>query len=91
MKNEFFQFGIRMGQRSPHPGPLPIGSADSADAEREKRSQLLGAATTASCSTAYGLYKMFQRLSPLPAGEGQGEGEGDAVLQPTRVFRTSYS
>ena len=25
--------------RTPHPGPLPIGSADSADAEREKRSQ----------------------------------------------------
>ena len=27
--------------RTPHPGPLPIGSADSADAEREKRSQRL--------------------------------------------------
>ncbi|HTB82937.1 MAG TPA: aminoacetone oxidase family FAD-binding enzyme [Candidatus Sulfotelmatobacter sp.] len=27
--------------RAPHPGPLPIGSADSADAEREKRSQRL--------------------------------------------------
>ena len=24
-------------KRTPHPGPLPIGSADSADAEREKR------------------------------------------------------
>jgi len=29
-------------ERTPHPGPLPIGSADSADAEREKRSQRLG-------------------------------------------------
>jgi exodeoxyribonuclease V alpha subunit len=28
----------RMEKRTPHPGPLPIGSADSADAEREKRS-----------------------------------------------------
>ncbi|HTB82341.1 MAG TPA: ATP-dependent RNA helicase [Candidatus Sulfotelmatobacter sp.] len=28
--------------RTPHPGPLPIGSADSADAEREKRSQRVG-------------------------------------------------
>jgi hypothetical protein len=24
-----------MVERTPHPGPLPIGSADSADAERE--------------------------------------------------------
>jgi len=31
-----------MVERTPHPGPLPIGSADSADAEREKRSQRLG-------------------------------------------------
>ena len=31
-----------MVERAPHPGPLPIGSADSADAEREKRSQRLG-------------------------------------------------
>jgi hypothetical protein len=30
-----------MVERTPHPGPLPIGSADSADAEREKRSQRL--------------------------------------------------
>jgi tetratricopeptide (TPR) repeat protein len=28
-----------MVKPAPHPGPLPIGSADSADAEREKRSQ----------------------------------------------------
>jgi len=28
-----------MVKRTPHPGPLPIGSADSADAEREKRSR----------------------------------------------------
>ena len=32
----------KMVERPPHPGPLPIGSADSADAEREKRSQRLG-------------------------------------------------
>jgi len=32
----------KMVGRTPHPGPLPIGSADSADAEREKRSQRLG-------------------------------------------------
>ena len=32
----------KMVKRTPHPGPLPIGSADSADAEREKRSQRLG-------------------------------------------------
>jgi hypothetical protein len=31
----------KMDGRAPHPGPLPIGSADSADAEREKRSQRL--------------------------------------------------
>ncbi len=29
----------KMVEHAPHPGPLPIGSADSADAEREKRSQ----------------------------------------------------
>ena len=33
---------LKMVERTPHPGPLPIGSADSADAEREKRSQRLG-------------------------------------------------
>ena len=32
----------KMFGRTPHPGPLPIGSADFADAEREKRSQRLG-------------------------------------------------
>ena len=31
----------KMVGRTPHPGPLPIGSADSADAEREKRPQRL--------------------------------------------------
>jgi hypothetical protein len=30
-----------MVECTPHPGPLPIGSADSADAEREKHSQRL--------------------------------------------------
>ena len=33
---------MKMEKRTPHPGPLPIGSADSADAEREKRSQRPG-------------------------------------------------
>jgi hypothetical protein len=33
-----------MVKRAPHPGPLPIGSADFADAEREKRSQRLDGA-----------------------------------------------
>jgi hypothetical protein len=28
----------KMVGRAPHPGPLPIGSADSTDAERKKRS-----------------------------------------------------
>jgi hypothetical protein len=32
----------KMVARTPHPGPLPIGSEDSADAEREKRSPRLG-------------------------------------------------
>ena len=32
----------KMVERTPHPGPLPIGSADSAEAEREKRTQRLG-------------------------------------------------
>ena len=61
--------------RTPHPGPLPIGSADSADAEREKRSQHLGKATTVSCSKAHRFYEISQRLFLLPAGEGQDEGE----------------
>jgi hypothetical protein len=36
----------QMVKRTPHPGPLPIGSAD---AEREKRSLRLGEATIGSC------------------------------------------
>ena len=32
----------KMVEWTPHPGPLPIGSADSANAEREKRAQRLG-------------------------------------------------
>jgi len=34
-----------MVEHTPHPAPLPIGSADSADAEREKRTQRLGKIT----------------------------------------------
>ena len=32
----------KMVERTPHPGPLPIGSADFADAEREKHTRRLG-------------------------------------------------
>ena len=39
---EILPMNSKMVERTPHPGPLPIGSADSADAEREKRSQRLG-------------------------------------------------
>jgi sulfite reductase (NADPH) flavoprotein alpha-component len=63
----------KMEGRAPHPGPLPIGSADSADAEREKCSQLLSKSTAESSLVAFGQAKDGQRLSPLPAGEGQGE------------------
>jgi hypothetical protein len=74
----------KMVKRTPHPGPLPIGSADSADAEREKRSQRLGETMAANCLEAYGLYEISQRLFPLPAGEGQGEGERSVIPAPTR-------
>jgi hypothetical protein len=42
---DFLPVNENMVGRAPHPGPLPIGSADSADAEREKRSQRLEAGT----------------------------------------------
>src|SRR5215471_9304569 len=61
--------------RPPHPGPLPIGSADSADAEREKRSQPSDESTMVSGSTGFQQSISNQRLFPLPEGEGQGEGE----------------
>ena len=38
---EILPMNPKMVERTPHPGPLPIGSANSADAEREKRSQRL--------------------------------------------------
>jgi len=50
---------------TPHPGPLPIGSADSADAEREKRSQRFGDM----CVGFMGRGKRSQRIPkshPLP-------------------------
>jgi hypothetical protein len=65
----------KMVKQTPHPGPLPIGSADSADAERGKRSQPHGKATAASCSTTPAFYQISQRLFLLPGGEGQDEGE----------------
>jgi hypothetical protein len=64
-----------VGERAPHPGPLPIGSADSADAEREKRSPRFGKTSAGFCSVAIMIYKTVQRLFPLPRGEGQGEGK----------------
>jgi hypothetical protein len=65
----------KMEKRAPRPGPLPIGSADSADAERENRYQLPGKAMAEFCFKAFAQKKSVQRLFPLPAGEGQGEGE----------------
>jgi hypothetical protein len=62
-----------MVERTPHPGPLPIGSADSADAERGKRSQLSGEATVGCCSKTREFYELIQRLFLLPWGEGQDE------------------
>jgi hypothetical protein len=83
MKNEFFQLGIWMGLFSLTPALSRW--------EREKRSQLLGVATTVNCSTAHGLYRLFQRLFPLPAGEGQGEGERGVNLQPADSDKTNWS
>ncbi len=76
---------VKSVQRTPHPGPLPIGSADSANAEREKRSQPLGESTMVSGSTNSQQSISNQNVFPLPAGEGQGEGE--RVAQTT--WRTS--
>ena len=57
-----------MVERTPHPGPLPIGSADSADAEREKRSQHLGKLATEFCSVASN-YKRSSNGCPLSQRE----------------------
>ena len=67
--------GEKLVQRAPHPGPLPIGSADSADAEREKRSSTSGRTSAADSSTNSQQSTSGHNVSPLPAGEGQGEGE----------------
>jgi Cu(I)/Ag(I) efflux system membrane protein CusA/SilA len=72
-------------ERAPHPDPLPIGSADSADAERENRSQSSGMTTAADSSTNSQQSTNGHNVFPLPAGEGQGEGE--RVAQTT--WRTS--
>jgi copper/silver efflux system protein len=80
----------KMVERAPHPMPgslplLPIGSADSADAEREKRSQPSGDLAMANGSTNSQASASTYLLSPLPAGEGQGEGERVAQI----TWRTS--
>jgi sulfite reductase (NADPH) flavoprotein alpha-component len=80
----------KMEGRAPHPGPLPIGSADSADAERERRSQFLDKSTAHSSSVAFGQEKDVQRLSPLPAGEGQGEGKRSTIHFPTASGRANF-
>lgn len=72
---------LKLEEQTPHPGPLPIGSADSADAEREKCSRFFGETKAASCSLTGEPAENVRRLSPLPAGEGQGEGES-AAIQP---------
>jgi len=79
-----FPLDPKMVGRAPHQMPsslplLPIGSADSADAEREKRSPLAGEPKPADCSTAIKSSENPRRLSPLPAGEGQGEGESVGI------------
>ena len=73
----------KMVKRTPHPSPLPIGSADFADAEREKHSQSPGKTNVASVFVISQQKSNSQPLSPLPAGEGQGEGERDADNYPT--------
>ena len=67
----------KLVERTPHPGPLPIGSADSADAEREKRSQSSCKTTAEFSRVIHEFYEIIQRLFPLLWGEGQGEGKAD--------------
>jgi hypothetical protein len=67
---------LKMEQRTPHPGPLPIGFADSADAER-------GETVPASRRNGDGKLLDGSRIFMTPAsgcsfspqGEGQDEGE----------------
>ena len=61
----------KMVERTPHPGPLPIGSADSADAEREKRSQRLGDVLS---WVAQGFNaRIFREIPTLARSLGEGE------------------
>ena len=58
--------------------------------EREKRSQLFGAATTGDGSMIYKFHKIVRRLFPLPWGEGQGEGEVNAItVEPKSCLLSS--
>ena len=68
------------------PALFPIGSADSADAEREKRSPRLGESSADGCLRALELYEIVQRLFPLPAGEGQGEGERFVCIERPQFY-----
>ncbi len=72
----------KMVERAPHPGPLPIGSADSADAEREKRSQPQGDSTTTSNSGDS--QKTTQGESKSVSGSGGSQQSDDSQrLSPT--------
>jgi len=62
--------------RAPHPGPLPIGSADSADAEREKRSRR---------QAVEPLNRRSERR-PVAGLAGSGCGGCSASIWPARVI-----
>ena len=61
-----------MAGGAPHPGPLPIGSADSADAEREKRSlrQAVGMRRVVQGFKARNSVWENSHPGTLPLGEG---------------------
>ncbi len=63
----------RMVEHAPHPGPLPIGSADAADAEREKRSQRqdVGKRQGVQRFKARNFIWEKSHPGPLPLGEGE--------------------
>jgi hypothetical protein len=66
-----------MVKRTPHPGSLPIGSADSADAEKGNARSVL-AEWSGQRLGWFSRKENVQLLFLLPKGEGQDEGEGDA-------------